>query len=72
MAEKEITHELVREHKVLAKEDGEKIFAQFRVSRLQIPKIRVKDAGLAGKAKAGQVISVERPDGSLYYRLVVE
>jgi DNA-directed RNA polymerase subunit H len=74
LAEKEApSHELIPEHGLLSKEDAEKVLAGFRVSRLQIPKIRAKDAALIGKgAKAGQVVEVKRLDGSQYYRLVVE
>ena len=67
------SHEIIPEHKVLSKENAEKVLADFRVSRLQIPKIRAKDAALIGKgAKAGQIVEVSRLDGSQYYRLVVE
>ena len=67
------SHEIIPEHKVLTKDDTEKVLAEFRVSRLQIPKIRAKDAALAGKgAKVGQVVEISRLDDSKYYRLVVE
>ena len=74
MADKDApSHEIIPEHKVLSKEASEKMLAEFRVSRLQIPKIRAKDAALIGKgAKAGQVVEISRLDGSQYYRLVVE
>ena len=74
MADKDApSHEIIPEHKVLSKENAEKVLADFRVSRLQIPKIRAKDAALIGKgAKAGQIVEVSRLDGSQYYRLVVE
>jgi DNA-directed RNA polymerase subunit H (RpoH/RPB5) len=67
------SHEIIPEHNLLTKEATEKMLAEFRVSRLQIPKIRIKDAALIGKgAKAGQVVEIARLDGSKYYRLVVE
>ena len=74
MADKDApSHEIIPVHKVLSKDDAEKVLAEYRVSRLQIPKIRAKDAALIGKgAKAGQVVEVARLDGSQYYRLVVE
>ena len=74
MADKDApSHEIIPEHKVLSKDDTEKVLADFKVSRLQIPKIRVKDAALAGKgAKAGQIVGITRLDGSQYYRLVIE
>ncbi len=66
-------HELVPQHKLLPKDEGEKILAEFKVSRHQIPKIRVKDAALIGSgAKAGQIVEVSRQDGSRHFRLVVE
>ncbi|MCX6771093.1 MAG: DNA-directed RNA polymerase subunit H [Candidatus Micrarchaeota archaeon] len=74
MADKDApSHEIIPEHKVLSKDDAEKVLSEFRVSRLQIPKIRAKDAALAGKgAKAGQIVVIARLDGSQYYRLVIE
>ncbi len=67
------SHELVPQHKLLPKDEGEKILAEFRVSRLQIPKIKVKDAALIGSgAKAGQIVEVTRLDDSKHYRLVIE
>ncbi len=57
----------------MSKEKGGEILTEFKVSRLQIPKIRVKDAALIGTgAKAGQIVEVIRHDGSANYRLVVE
>lgn len=74
MADKEVpSHELIPEHIILSKENSEKILAEFKVSRLQIPKIKAKDAALLGKgAKAGQIVEIKRLDGSQHYRLVVE
>ena len=74
MADKDAPlHEIIPEHKVLTKEDTEKVLADFRVSRLQIPRIRVKDAALLGTgAKVGQLVGIARLDGSQYYRLVIE
>ena len=66
------SHELIPKHKILHKDEAEKILVQFKASRLQIPKIKIKDAALIDSgAKAGQVVEVTRLDGSLYYRLVV-
>lgn len=74
MADKDApSHEIIPEHKVLSKEDTEKVLADFRVSRLQVPKIRAKDPALAGTgAKVGQLVGIARLDGSQYYRLVIE
>lgn len=72
MAEQAPSHELVPQHKLLSKDETEKILTQYRASRLQLPKIRVKDAALSGSgAKAGQIVEIIRLDGSTYYRLVV-
>ncbi len=66
-------HELIPEHKLLADGEAQKILAQYKVSRLQIPKIKLKDPALAGKgAKPGQMVSIKRLDGSQQYRLVVD
>lgn len=73
MSDKAPEHELVPAHKILGKEEGEKILEQFKVGRQQMPKIRLKDAALIGTgAKPGSVVKVTRLDGSEYYRLVVE
>ena len=65
-------HELVPEHEVLSKDAGEKMLSEFKVSRLQIPKIKLKDPALVGTgAKAGSIVKVTREDGSVNYRLVV-
>ena len=74
MADKDApSHEIIPQHKVLSKDDAEKVLAEFRVSRLQIPKIRAKDAALLGTgAKVGQLVEITRLDDSKYYRLVVE
>ena len=74
MADKDApSHEIIPGHKILSKDDTEKVLAEFRVSRLQVPKIRAKDAALIGLgAKVGQLVGIARLDGSQYYRLVVE
>ena len=74
MADKDApSHEIIPVHKILSKDDAEKVLAEFRVSRLQVPKIRAKDAALLGTgAKAGQLVGITRLDGSQYYRFVVE
>ena len=73
LTDKSPEHELVPAHKLISKDEGEKILAEFKVGRNQIPKIRLKDAGLAGLgAKPGSIVKVTRLDGSEYYRLVVD
>ena len=74
MADKDApSHEIIPGHKILPKDDAEKVLAEFRVSRLQVPKIRAKDAALLGLgAKVGQLVEISRLDDSKYYRLVVE
>ncbi len=65
-------HDLIPPHKLMSTKDAEAILATFRVSKYQIPKIFAKDPAIADLgAKAGQVIEVERLDGSKNYRLVV-
>ncbi len=74
LSERETTiHELIPPHRVLPKEEGEKILAEFKISQARIPKIHLKDAALVGKgAKAGQIVEIKRLDGSLNYRLIVD
>ncbi|VVC00697.1 DNA-directed RNA polymerase subunit H [uncultured archaeon] len=65
-------HELIPEHSIISKKEGEEILSTYKVSRLQIPKIKAKDAALDGMgAKAGDIVKVTRADGSVNYRLVV-
>ena len=72
MPEKASVHELVPEHELVSKDEGEKLLAEYKVSRLQIPRIKAKDPGLAGTgAKVGSIVKVTRKDGSVNYRLVV-
>ncbi|MCX8194598.1 MAG: DNA-directed RNA polymerase subunit H [Candidatus Micrarchaeota archaeon] len=67
------SHELIPQHRLLKKEEAEKVLAEFKVSALQIPKIKAKDAALIGTgAKAGQIVEITRSDGSRNYRLVVD
>lgn len=64
---------MIPQHKLLPKEASNEILSQYRISRLQIPKIKIKDPALIDmNAKAGQVVEITRLDGSVYYRLVVE
>jgi DNA-directed RNA polymerase subunit H len=74
LADKEApSHELIPEHVLLSKENSEKILAEYKVSRLQIPKIKAKDPALLGKgAKVGQIVEIKRLDGSQHFRLVIE
>jgi DNA-directed RNA polymerase subunit H len=66
-------HELVPPHKVLSKDEGEKVLAEFKVKKNEIPKIRTKDAALIGLgAKLGSIVKITRLDGSEYYRMVTD
>ncbi|MCX6770187.1 MAG: DNA-directed RNA polymerase subunit H [Candidatus Micrarchaeota archaeon] len=73
MADQSISsHELIPKHKLLSKDDSEKMLAHYHASKMQIPKIKAKDPALAELgAKTGQIVEITRLDGSLYYRLVV-
>ena len=67
------SHELIPQHKLLPKDASNEILSTYKVSRMQIPKIKIKDPALIGmNVKAGQIVEITRLDGSLYYRLVVE
>jgi len=64
---------LIPPHRILSKEEGEKLLVEFKVLQSRIPKIHLKDAALSGKgAKVGQIVEIKRLDGSLNYRLVVD
>lgn len=65
-------HELIPPHKLMSTKDAEAMLATFRVSKHQIPKIFSKDPAISGLgAKVGQIVEVERLDGSKSYRLIV-
>jgi len=71
-----LSHHLVPEMKVLSEAEKAKVLKKYDITEDQLPKIFSKDpAAMALKAKAGDVIHIERNDGTVKhpgYRVVVE
>ncbi|MEK6934379.1 MAG: DNA-directed RNA polymerase subunit H [Nanoarchaeota archaeon] len=70
------THNLVPKHRLLSKEDKEKILKKFNISNNQLPKISRKDPAIRGlDAKQYDVIKIIRnsqtANKSIYYRIVI-
>ncbi|VVC03563.1 DNA-directed RNA polymerase subunit H [Candidatus Bilamarchaeum dharawalense] len=67
---------LVPEMKVLSDAEKTKVLSKYRINEHQLPKMYSKDpAAVALKATAGNLIKVERNDGTgkyTTYRIVVE
>ncbi len=77
MSEKEIfTHELVPEHKILMKNESQKILKELNITANQLPKIVDTDpiCEIIG-AKTGDIIEILRDSPTAgktkYYRLVI-
>lgn len=68
-------HSLQPKHTKLSEKEAEKILNDLRVSRIQLPKILLKDPALPEGCEKGDVIKIERKkDGNkkeIYYRVVV-
>jgi len=67
-------HILQPKHTKLNEEEAEKVLANLNVSKAQIPKIVLSDAGLPEGCQVGDIIKIERKEGeqiNFYYRVVV-
>ncbi|MDD5339903.1 MAG: DNA-directed RNA polymerase subunit RpoH/Rpb5 C-terminal domain-containing protein [Candidatus ainarchaeum sp.] len=71
-----LSHHLIPEMKVLGEAEKAKVLKRYGVTEDQLPKMFSTDpAAVALKAKAGDVIRIERNDGTVKYpgyRVVVE
>lgn len=77
MSEKNIlSHELVPEHKILAKDESQKILSQLNVKPDRLPKMRDTDpvVEIIG-AKVGDIVEITRDSPTAgktkYYRVVI-
>jgi len=77
MSEKDIlSHELVPEHKILTKDESQKILKQHNIKPEQLPKMRDTDpvVEITG-AKVGDIIEITRDSPTAgktkYYRVVI-
>ncbi len=78
-----LEHELVPEHHLLSEEESEKMLREFKITRDQLPKIRIDDACIKVLEKIygttiteGKIIKIIRrsttADNFVIYRLVVK
>jgi DNA-directed RNA polymerase subunit H len=68
------THILQPKHSLMKPKDVEALLAQYNISLIQLPKIKVTDPALPDGANVGDVIKIERKDESgthPYYRVVI-
>ena len=76
-----LEHELVPEHYLLKNEDAERILAALRLTKDQLPKIRLSDPcvialdKICGPVEEGQIVKIIRKSStsgvSVCYRLVI-
>ena len=67
-------HILQPKHIKLSEKDVEALLEKYNISKAQLPKIILKDAGLPEGCEKGDVIKIERKEEDkthLYYRVVV-
>ena len=68
-------HILQPKHLKLNKKETEELSAQYNITLSQLPKIKKEDPCLPEKCKEGDVIKIERKEGSedpvVYYRIVI-
>ena len=72
-----IENNLVPKHEVLSLEEAEEILKKYNVTRLEFPKILLKDSAINDlKAKVGDIIKITRNNSkigkSYYYRVIIE
>jgi DNA-directed RNA polymerases I, II, and III subunit RPABC1 len=71
-----LSHDFVPEMKVLADAEKTKLLHKYGIDQTQLPKILSTDpSALALKAVAGDVIKIDRDDGTgkyISYRVVIE
>jgi len=69
-------HILQPKHSKISKKDEEKLLADLNISKTQLPKIKITDAGLPEGCVVGDIIKIERKDEdgkiNLYYRVVIQ
>lgn len=64
-------HVLQSKHSKLSEKEVEKLLEKFNISKSQLPKIFLNDPALPKDCKVGDIIKIERPNGKIYYRVVV-
>ncbi len=67
-------HILQPKHIKMSPEESEKLLKDLNITKAQLPKILLDDAGLPEGCQVGDLIRLERKDGDgivIYYRVVV-
>ena len=67
-------HLLQPKHIKLSEKEAQKFLEKLNISKAQLPKIFVSDANLPENCEIGDIIKIERKEGSkinLYFRVVV-
>jgi DNA-directed RNA polymerase subunit H len=77
-----LEHELVPEHYLISEEEAEKVFAEMKITKDQLPKIRRSDACIKlleriyGPINEGRIIKIIRQsptaESFVVYRLVIK
>lgn len=66
-------HILQPKHTILKQEEADKLLAKYNISLTQLPKIKIDDAALPENVNVGDVIKIERKEGTksyVYFRVV--
>lgn len=77
MANFDVTqHFMVPKHLILSEKEAESLLEQFKVTRDELPKIKISDPAIANlKPKLGDIVKIEKEsifkDPINYYRVVV-
>lgn len=71
-----LEHEFVPKHEAMAPEDAENILRTYKVSRDELPKIKIDDPAIKSlEASVGDIIKITRNSPtagkSFYYRVVI-
>jgi len=67
-------HILQPKHIKLSEKEVQTLLAKYNISKSQLPKIILKDAGLPEGCEIGDIIKIERKEEdktNIYYRVVV-
>lgn len=67
-------HILQPRHTKLNEKEAEELLMELNISKSQLPKIFVNDAGLNQECEVGDIIKIERKEGdkiNIFYRVVI-
>ena len=63
-------HILQSKHSKLSEKEAEELLKKLNISKAQLPRIFVSDPALPENCQVGDVIKIERAEGS-YFRVIV-